>query len=152
MNIQSIISRACHTFPHAGHQCRGACMVEGSARSEARCRHLQPRYITAIQAVLTRDRAGFLSSKILGRDAALTAQLSFEPRSAQHERVLWAAAIGDSPHRAVSVLADEESAVMRYRHADGARQTEESFTTKPVMKSSYSPVGIPSFRCMRTTL
>src|SRR5262249_42584278 len=37
------------------------------------------------------------------------------------ERVLWAAAIGDTPHRAVSVLADEESAVMRYRHADGAR-------------------------------
>src|SRR6478672_1534950 len=36
-------------------------------------------------------------------------------------RVLWAAAIGDSPHRAVSVLADEESAVMRHRHADGAR-------------------------------
>src|SRR5215831_10448659 len=33
---------------------------------------------------------------------------------------LWAAAIGDSPHRAVSVLADEESAVMRHRHADGA--------------------------------
>ena len=33
---------------------------------------------------------------------------------------------------------------MRHRHADGARQTEESFTTKPVMKSSYSPVGTPS--------
>src|SRR5215471_8638351 len=40
---------------------------------------------------------------------------------AQHERVLWAAAIGDPPHRAVSVLADEESTVMRHRHTDGAR-------------------------------
>src|SRR5262249_21536107 len=40
---------------------------------------------------------------------------------AQHERVLWAAAIGDSPHCAVSVLADEESAVMRHRHTNGAR-------------------------------
>ena len=59
----------------------GLAWSRGSARSEARCRHLQPRYISAIQAVLIRDRAGFLSSKILGRDAALTAQLSFETRS-----------------------------------------------------------------------
>src|SRR5215471_17261474 len=40
---------------------------------------------------------------------------------AQHERVLWAAAIGDTPYHAVSVLADEQSAVMRHRHTDGAR-------------------------------
>src|SRR5262249_49401296 len=33
----------------------------------------------------------------------------------------------------------------------GRAQTEESFTTKPVMKSSYSPVGIPSFRRARIT-
>jgi hypothetical protein len=33
----------------------------------------------------------------------------------------------------------------------GRAQTEESFTTKPVMKSSYSPVGTPSFRRARIT-
>src|SRR5262249_6683888 len=40
---------------------------------------------------------------------------------AQLERVLWATAIGNSPHRAVTVLADEETSVMRHRHPDGAR-------------------------------
>jgi hypothetical protein len=30
--------------------------------------------------------------------------------------------------------------------------TEESFTTNPVMKSSYSPVGTPSSRRTRITL
>src|SRR5262249_43248458 len=43
----------------------------------------------------------------------------------QHERVLWAAAIGDSPDRAVSVFAEEESAVVRHRHTDGARPNRE---------------------------
>jgi hypothetical protein len=35
-----------------------------------------------------------------------------------HSGVLWAATIGDAPDRAVSVLADEESAVMRHGYAD----------------------------------
>src|SRR5262249_22258207 len=38
----------------------------------------------------------------------------------QGDGVSWAAAIGDTPDRAVSVLADEESAVTRHGHADGA--------------------------------
>src|SRR5437588_3585425 len=42
-------------------------------------------------------------------------------RSLLSECALWAAAIRDAPHRPVSVLADEESAVMRHRYADGAR-------------------------------
>ena len=35
--------------------------------------------------------------------------------------VLWAATIGDTPDRAVSVLTDEESAVMRHCYADRTR-------------------------------
>jgi hypothetical protein len=34
---------------------------------------------------------------------------------------LWPATIGDAPYGAVSVFADEKSAVMRHRHADRAR-------------------------------
>jgi hypothetical protein len=37
------------------------------------------------------------------------------------EQVLWTAAIGNTPDGTVSVLADEESAVMRHRYADRAR-------------------------------
>ena len=34
----------------------------------------------------------------------------------------------------------------------GRPQTSSSDTTKPVMKSSYSPVGLPSLNDSRTTL
>src|ERR1700730_8385035 len=41
--------------------------------------------------------------------------ISYRPeRWSQHERVLWAATIRDTPDRAVPVLANEKSAVMRH--------------------------------------
>jgi hypothetical protein len=47
--------------------------------------------------------------------------LTAQRDGAQDERVLWAATIRDTPERAVPVLANEKSAVMRHRHADGTR-------------------------------
>src|SRR5262249_40062397 len=50
---------------------------------------------------------------------------------AQYGRVLWAAAIGYTPHRAVCVLADEERAVMGHRYADRARPHRGVVDDKP---------------------
>src|SRR5262245_49454966 len=71
-----------------------------------------------------------IRSSRLARNLAFTLPRTPGPKAAvisgdqrirgQHEGVLWAAAIGDSPHRAISVFGNEESAVMRHRHADGA--------------------------------
>src|SRR6266480_2680205 len=56
-----------------------------------------------------------------GAAAALPIAARAAAGSDASERVLWAATIGDTPDRAVSVLADEKSAIVRHRHADGAR-------------------------------
>ena len=70
---------------------------------------------------------------------------SHGPRSASRVR--------DPPDRAVPVLGDEQRAVVRDRDADraGPRRSASS-ATKPIRKSSYSPVGWPSLKLSRTTL
>ena len=61
--------------------------------------------------------------------------------------------MADAPDSAVAVFGDEERAVVRDRDADGRPQTCLSEITKPVMKSSYSPVGLPALsNSRRTTL
>src|SRR5262245_53264544 len=50
----------------------------------------------------------------------------------------------DAPDTAVAVLGDEERAILRDATPTGRPQTSLSETTKPVMKSSTSPVGFPA--------
>jgi hypothetical protein len=62
-----------------------------------------------------------LVGQIVGMTAAMSKFVWPNKRVTRKPRPpLWAAAIRDTPDRAVSVLADEKSAVMRHRYADGA--------------------------------
>jgi hypothetical protein len=72
-------------------------------------------------------------------------------KSAEMENGYVLARVGHVPHRAAAVVGDEQRAVIGDRHADRPAPDLAVRVTKPVRKSSYSPVAWPSCMGMRIT-